>query len=140
MAKKQKRLPVERVEADIRTGLTSAQAEERRKKGYANVVTDKNEKSFLKILAGNTFTFFNAILFLIASANTSPPARILPPKRTTTSARSIPYLWYRLLQSSDFTSLCPQNPARVFMLSAVAPFIRLLPYFILKFCLFAARV
>ncbi|MBQ3935229.1 MAG: HAD-IC family P-type ATPase [Clostridia bacterium] len=67
MAKKQKRLPVERVEADIRTGLTSAQAEERRKKGYANVVTDKNEKSFLKILAGNTFTFFNAILFLIAA-------------------------------------------------------------------------
>ncbi|MCR5456883.1 MAG: hypothetical protein K6F14_02265 [Clostridiales bacterium] len=62
----QKRTPIERVEPDVSTGLTSAQVEERVKNGYANIVTDNTDKSFLQILASNMFTFFNAILITIA--------------------------------------------------------------------------
>lgn len=62
-----KREPIQRVEADAQTGLTAAQAEERVKKGYSNVTVDPNDKSPLKILAGNLFTFFNSILFTIAA-------------------------------------------------------------------------
>ncbi|MBO4366700.1 MAG: HAD-IC family P-type ATPase [Clostridia bacterium] len=66
MRKKANR-PIVRVDADLRNGLTAAQVAERNANGYANRVTDKTEKSFFRILAGNTFTFFNAILFLIAA-------------------------------------------------------------------------
>ncbi len=61
-----KRPPIQRVEADVKTGLNSQQVKERVDNGYVNVVTDKNDKTFLQILAGNTFTFFNAILLSIA--------------------------------------------------------------------------
>lgn len=62
-----KREPLERIEADVNAGLTSKQAEERAAKGYANKADDPNEKSALKIVAGNLFTFFNIVLFCIAA-------------------------------------------------------------------------
>lgn len=62
-----KREPIERVNADINVGLTNEQAAERAAKGYANTATDPNEKSPLKIVAGNLFTFFNIVLFCIAA-------------------------------------------------------------------------
>lgn len=57
---------IERVEADPSRGLTQAQVAERVSKGYCNVATDPNNKSTLKILAENLFTFFNVVLFSIA--------------------------------------------------------------------------
>ncbi len=67
MSKKSvKRKPITRVEADVKQGLTSAQVEERKQNGYTNVAQNNNEKNFLQILAGNLFTFFNAILMTIA--------------------------------------------------------------------------
>ena len=57
---------IERVEADPSAGLTQKQVDERVSKGYVNVATDPNDKSTLKILAGNLFTFFNIMLFSIA--------------------------------------------------------------------------
>ena len=63
---KQKKAPIERVEADLSQGLTAAQIEERVKKGYVNISEDPNEKSTLKIIASNLFTFFNIVLFSIA--------------------------------------------------------------------------
>ena len=62
-----RREPIQRIETDAETGLTSAQAEERVRKGYNNITVDPNNKSPLKILAGNLFTFFNSILFTIAA-------------------------------------------------------------------------
>ena len=47
-------------------GLNAQQVEERIKKGYVNAATDPNEKTTLKILAGNLFTFFNIVLMIIA--------------------------------------------------------------------------
>lgn len=61
------RQPVERITARPDTGLTAHQAEERLKKGYANVATDPNEKSTLKIIFSNLFTFFNTVLMVIAA-------------------------------------------------------------------------
>ncbi|MBQ7669106.1 MAG: HAD-IC family P-type ATPase [Clostridia bacterium] len=61
-----RREPIDRIEADIKFGLTEEQVSERKKKGYANVTVDPNEKSTAKIIAGNLFTFFNTVLFSIA--------------------------------------------------------------------------
>lgn len=61
------RAPIERIETDPYTGLTSEIVEDRVQKGYVNIATDPNEKSTLKILAGNLFTFFNTVLFTIAA-------------------------------------------------------------------------
>ena len=66
MKKIQQKPPIERVVADVGRGLTKEQVDERRQKGYANVTTETNEKSTGKIIAGNIFTFFNTILFIIA--------------------------------------------------------------------------
>ncbi|MBR1535274.1 MAG: hypothetical protein IJ639_12985, partial [Ruminococcus sp.] len=60
------REPIERVQASSEKGLTAEQVEERVKKGYVNIATDPNEKSTLKIIAGNLFTFFNIVLLTIA--------------------------------------------------------------------------
>ena len=58
--------PIERVLTQAETGLSAQQVEERIKKGYVNAATDPNEKTTLKILAGNLFTFFNIVLMIIA--------------------------------------------------------------------------
>lgn len=60
------REPIERVQASSEKGLTAEQVEERVKKGYVNIATNPNEKSTLKIIAGNLFTFFNIVLLTIA--------------------------------------------------------------------------
>ncbi|MBQ9416585.1 MAG: HAD-IC family P-type ATPase [Clostridia bacterium] len=65
--KKLKREELERVQADLQTGLNSEQVAQRVEKGYANVTVDPNEKSTGKIIASNLFTFFNTVLFLIAA-------------------------------------------------------------------------
>ncbi|MBP5312489.1 MAG: HAD-IC family P-type ATPase [Clostridia bacterium] len=57
---------LERVDADPSAGLTGSQAEERIAKGYRNIAADPNDKSTLKILAENLFSFFNIVLFSIA--------------------------------------------------------------------------
>ncbi len=67
MSKKQlTRLPIERIEASADSGLTAQAVKERVEKGYVNTSTDPNEKSTLKIVAGNLFTFFNIVLMSIA--------------------------------------------------------------------------
>lgn len=67
MSKKpQQKPPIERVEAAPEQGLSAKAVEERVQKGYVNKATDPNEKSTLKIIAGNLFTFFNTILMIIA--------------------------------------------------------------------------
>ena len=64
--KEQKEAP-ERIQASPETGLSAAQAAARREAGLVNVSHEKTEKSTLRILADNTFTFFNTVLFLIAA-------------------------------------------------------------------------
>ncbi len=61
------RPPLERIQTTAETGLTAQAVEERVKKGYVNVATDPNEKTTLKIIADNLFTFFNTILMIIAA-------------------------------------------------------------------------
>lgn len=61
------REPVERIQTSAEVGLTSEQVAERTKKGYVNIATDPNEKTTLKIIAGNLFTFFNVVLMIIAA-------------------------------------------------------------------------
>lgn len=62
----EQRPPIDRVQAAADTGLTAQQVGERVEKGYVNIATDPNEKSTLKIIAGNLFTFFNTVLMIIA--------------------------------------------------------------------------
>ena len=57
---------IERISAPADKGLSKKAVEERVKKGYVNTPTDPNEKSTLKIIATNLFTFFNIVLFIIA--------------------------------------------------------------------------
>ncbi len=65
--KKINRPPIDRIQASPELGLTEEAVEERIKKGYVNVSIDPNEKSSIKIIAGNLFTFFNIVLLTIAS-------------------------------------------------------------------------
>ncbi len=68
MSRKQvQKSPIDRVQVKPDAGLTAQQVEERVKKGHVNIATDPNEKSTLKIIAGNLFTFFNVVLMIIAA-------------------------------------------------------------------------
>lgn len=58
--------PITRLQPDPETGLSSAAVEERIRKGYRNIAADPNDKTTLKIIAGNLFTFFNIVLLSIA--------------------------------------------------------------------------
>lgn len=66
MRKRNQRAPIDRICPDFHRGLTPEQIAERVGKGYVNVADDPNDKSTLKIVAGNLFTFFNVVLFSIA--------------------------------------------------------------------------
>ncbi len=67
MAKKiTEKPPIERVQASPESGLSAQAVQERVTKGYVNTSTDPNKKTPLSILAHNTFTFFNTVLFIIA--------------------------------------------------------------------------
>ena len=61
------RPPIDRINTSSDLGLTSQQVEERVRKGYVNIATDPNEKTTLKIITGNLFTFFNTVLMIIAA-------------------------------------------------------------------------
>ncbi len=58
--------PIQRISSSPEQGLSEAEVQERTEKGYVNIANDPNEKSPLKILASNLFTFFNTVLFSIA--------------------------------------------------------------------------
>ncbi len=49
----------------IPRGLSREEAAKRKSEGKANIVTDKNGKSYLKIIADNLFTFFNLVWAVI---------------------------------------------------------------------------
>jgi cation-transporting P-type ATPase E len=54
--------------ADVGTGLTSTQADYRRKHGDANTAVKGGSRSYAEILRTNVFSFFNIILFVIGAA------------------------------------------------------------------------
>ena len=57
---------IERVNADINSGLTIEQVNERKEKGFTNKSSKTNEKTIPQIVFHNVFTFFNTILIIIA--------------------------------------------------------------------------
>ncbi len=77
LAQKQKKLKIKskrkrtpqnkavRINATIKDGLTTKQAEDRYVDGLSNIVTEKYSKSMLSIIFGNTFTFFNLLCVLV---------------------------------------------------------------------------
>jgi cation-transporting ATPase E len=67
MDKKAEKINLERVNAPADVGLSESQVRERIENGYVNEVTDPNWKTPGSIIARNVFTFFNAILFIIAA-------------------------------------------------------------------------
>jgi cation-transporting P-type ATPase E len=50
------------------TGLTTAEAQERRRRGEANTAVSGTTRSYAQILRSNVFSFFNTILFVIGIA------------------------------------------------------------------------
>ena len=64
---KKEKPPIDRVQTTYDAGLTKKEVDERVQKGYVNVTQDPNQKTVLQIIANNTFTFFNIVLFVIAS-------------------------------------------------------------------------
>ncbi len=50
----------------VPVGLSSAEAEELRAAGHANVTNEKGGKSYLKIVTDNLFTFFNGVWAIVA--------------------------------------------------------------------------
>ena len=49
-------------------GLTSREAEARRRRGQGNVAVSASSRSYARILRTNVFSFFNVILFVIGAA------------------------------------------------------------------------
>src|SRR3954447_26179852 len=49
-------------------GLTSAEAQERRRRGEGNVAVAGGSRSYARILRTNVFNFYNTILFVIGAA------------------------------------------------------------------------
>lgn len=56
---------VDNRDIDLSTGLTEPQIQERVSKGWVNEVKIGTSKSYLSIFAGNIFTFFNLLCFLV---------------------------------------------------------------------------
>ncbi|MBQ7307962.1 MAG: HAD-IC family P-type ATPase [Clostridia bacterium] len=56
-----------RYDPSIKEGLTDNQVNERISDGLVNVVSKTNEKTILKIILTNTFTFFNTLCFILAA-------------------------------------------------------------------------
>ena len=68
MAKKKNlKASLQRLDPDVKAGLSTKEADERVRCGCVNVVEDKQTKSTPQIIAGNLFTFFNMVLLAIAS-------------------------------------------------------------------------
>ena len=62
-----KDIDISRVDASIENGLTSEQVNERIEKGAVNVTKSPTNKSYLKIVLSNTFTFINILMFSVAA-------------------------------------------------------------------------
>ena len=54
--------------SELTFGLTSGQADARRRAGEANVAVGETSRSYARILRTNVFSFFNLILFIIGIA------------------------------------------------------------------------
>ncbi len=65
MKKQKERQPLTLTDVDINIGLNDEQIAERKQKGYVNDVKIGTSKSYFSIFAGNIFTFFNLICFLV---------------------------------------------------------------------------
>ncbi len=65
MKKQKERQPLTLTDVDINIGLNDEQIAERKQKGYVNDVKIGTSKSYFRIFAGNIFTFFNLICFLV---------------------------------------------------------------------------
>lgn len=57
-----------RYDANLKTGLTSEQVNERIENGYVNYMDNKNTKTYKSIFFSNIFTFFNLLCFAVAAA------------------------------------------------------------------------
>lgn len=57
-----------RYEANLKTGLTAEQVNERIENGYVNYMDNKNTKTYRSIFFSNIFTFFNLLCFGVAAA------------------------------------------------------------------------
>lgn len=57
-----------RYEANLKTGLTAEQVNERMENGYVNYMDNKNTKTYRSIFFSNIFTFFNLLCFGVAAA------------------------------------------------------------------------
>lgn len=61
-----KRKPTTRYQPDYRQGLTSAQAKEHKRDGWANLSPDSSAKTTKEIIKENVFTYFNLIFAVLA--------------------------------------------------------------------------
>ena len=58
---------IERFESDFQSGLDEQKVNQRKEQGLVNVSTSPTNKSYLKIILGNIFTFFNILMLVIAA-------------------------------------------------------------------------
>ncbi len=61
-------IEVPRIKANVDTGLSYKDVQQRTELGLNNVVEDKNTKTISKILISNIFTFFNLLCLTVATA------------------------------------------------------------------------
>lgn len=65
LRKKTQRPTLSDTDIDFNTGLSEAQINERKAKGWVNEIKIGTSKSYFSIFAGNIFTFFNFLCFLV---------------------------------------------------------------------------
>ena len=58
---------IERFEPDSKSGLSEEKVASRKEQGLVNVSTSPTNKSYLQIILGNIFTFFNILMIVIAA-------------------------------------------------------------------------
>ena len=66
MTMKKSDASINRFNADIHTGLSDAQVEQRKKEGFVNESKKAFGKSYTEIIVTNVFSFFNVLLYIIA--------------------------------------------------------------------------
>ena len=66
--KKETSVDVQRIHADTKKGLTSAQVQERLAKGYVNKTKKRFSKTYWSIIKDNLCTFFNLMCLVAAIA------------------------------------------------------------------------
>lgn len=65
LRKKTQRPTLSNTDIDFNTGLSESQINERKAKGWVNEIKIGTSKSYFSIFAGNIFTFFNFLCFLV---------------------------------------------------------------------------